>query len=120
MKLETFFEKFDQFADAPDAVAKMRELVLQLAFSGGFSGTPPDDDGVPRGWEKRTVESIASSITPGFACSRSHQVKNGHVHLRTHNISTLGTLNFEPFHSGCCFRPIQVTIRTTAEISAIA
>ena len=34
MKLETFFEKFDQFADAPDAVAKMRELVLQLAVQG--------------------------------------------------------------------------------------
>ena len=31
MKLETFFEKFDQSADAPDAVEKMRELVLQLA-----------------------------------------------------------------------------------------
>ena len=26
MTLETFFEKFDQFTDAPDAVAKMREL----------------------------------------------------------------------------------------------
>ena len=26
MKLETFFEKFDQFTDAPDAVEKMREL----------------------------------------------------------------------------------------------
>ncbi len=34
MKLETFFEKFDQFADAPDAVAKMRELVLELASTG--------------------------------------------------------------------------------------
>ena len=34
MKLETFFEKFDQFADAPDAVAKMRELVLQLGSAG--------------------------------------------------------------------------------------
>ena len=34
MKLETFFAKFDQFADAPDAVAKMRELVLQLAVTG--------------------------------------------------------------------------------------
>ena len=30
MRLETFFEKFDLFADAPDAVAKMRELVLRL------------------------------------------------------------------------------------------
>ena len=34
MKLETFFEKFDQFADAPDAVAKMRELVLDWAATG--------------------------------------------------------------------------------------
>ncbi len=34
MKLETFFEKFALFADAPDAVAKMRELVLQLAVQG--------------------------------------------------------------------------------------
>lgn len=34
MRLETFFEKFDQFAEAPNAVAKMRELVLHLAMQG--------------------------------------------------------------------------------------
>jgi type I restriction enzyme, S subunit len=34
MTLETLFEKFDQFADAPDTVAKMRELVLHLAVTG--------------------------------------------------------------------------------------
>lgn len=34
MKLETFFERFDQFADAPDAGAKIRELVLHLAVTG--------------------------------------------------------------------------------------
>ena len=34
MTLETFFEKFDQFADAPDAVAKLRELVLDWAVRG--------------------------------------------------------------------------------------
>lgn len=34
MTLETFFEKFHLFADAPDAVAKMRELVLELAVQG--------------------------------------------------------------------------------------
>ena len=38
MKLETFFEKFDQFADAPNAVAKMRELILQLAVQGTLVG----------------------------------------------------------------------------------
>ena len=34
MNLETFFEKFELFADAPDAVEKMRELVLELAVRG--------------------------------------------------------------------------------------
>jgi type I restriction enzyme, S subunit len=37
MKLDIFFETFDQFADAPDAVAKMRELVLELAVRGVLS-----------------------------------------------------------------------------------
>jgi len=43
MKLETFFEKFDQFADAPDAVAKMRELVLQLAVQGKLVEQKPKE-----------------------------------------------------------------------------
>jgi type I restriction enzyme, S subunit len=34
MTLDAFFEKFDLFADAPDAVAKMRELVLEMAATG--------------------------------------------------------------------------------------
>lgn len=34
MKLEAFFERFAQLADAPDAVAKMRELVVELAATG--------------------------------------------------------------------------------------
>jgi type I restriction enzyme, S subunit len=36
MKLETFFEKFETFADAPDAVEKMRELVQHLAVTGAL------------------------------------------------------------------------------------
>ena len=34
MRLETFFEKFELFADMPGAVGKMRELVLDLAVTG--------------------------------------------------------------------------------------
>ena len=34
MKLTTFFEKYDQIAGAPDAVTKIRELVLDLAMPG--------------------------------------------------------------------------------------
>ena len=37
MKLETFFEKFDQFADAPDAIPAMRELLIQLAVRGNLT-----------------------------------------------------------------------------------
>lgn len=45
MKLETFFEKFDQFADAPNAVEQMRALVLRLAMHGKISEA--DDQDVP-------------------------------------------------------------------------
>lgn len=34
MKLDTFFEKFELFADTPNAVQKMRELILELAVQG--------------------------------------------------------------------------------------
>ena len=44
MTLETFFEKFDLFADAPDAVAKMRELVLNLAVQGKLVDQLPGDE----------------------------------------------------------------------------
>jgi type I restriction enzyme S subunit len=37
MKLETFFQKFDQFADAPDAIPAMRELLIQLAVRGNLT-----------------------------------------------------------------------------------
>jgi type I restriction enzyme S subunit len=36
MNVETFFEKFEMLADAPDAVGKMRALVLHLAFHGSL------------------------------------------------------------------------------------
>ena len=44
MKLGTFIEKFDQFSDAPDAVAKIRELVLNLAVRGRLVDQAPSDE----------------------------------------------------------------------------
>ncbi|WP_448871035.1 restriction endonuclease subunit S [Desulfobulbus propionicus] len=43
MKLATFFEKFELFADAPDAVARMREVVLELAVRGRLVDQSPAD-----------------------------------------------------------------------------
>ncbi|ODA34953.1 restriction endonuclease subunit S [Planctopirus hydrillae] len=69
MKLETFFEKFDQFADAPNAVAKMRELVLELAVRGRLliscspdSSAPSDSSNpfsIPHDWQWITLNKAA-------------------------------------------------------------
>jgi type I restriction enzyme, S subunit len=69
MTLETFFNKFDQFADAPDAVAKMRKLLIHFAVSGKLVpndprekpvaltllGPSPDDVGLPLNWRSGLV-----------------------------------------------------------------
>jgi hypothetical protein len=44
MTLETFFEKFDRFADVPDAVAKLREMVRHLAVTGKLAAQDPYDE----------------------------------------------------------------------------
>ena len=44
MKLETFYNHFDLLADAPNAVQKMRELVLGLAVQGKLVEQDPRDE----------------------------------------------------------------------------
>ncbi len=44
MKLETFFEKFEMFADTPNAIPAMRELVLTLAVQGKLVAQDPEDE----------------------------------------------------------------------------
>jgi type I restriction enzyme S subunit len=44
MKLETFFNKFDLFADTPDAVAKMRELGRRMAIQGRLVPQCPNEE----------------------------------------------------------------------------
>ena len=43
MKLETFFEKFAQFADAPNAVANMRALLIHFAVVGKLVPNNPEE-----------------------------------------------------------------------------
>lgn len=47
MKLKTFFAKFDQFAEAPNAVAKLRELMLELAVRGKLTEQSDSDPNEP-------------------------------------------------------------------------
>jgi type I restriction enzyme S subunit len=44
MTLETFFDKFDQFADAPNAVARVRRFILDLAVRGKLVEQDTEDD----------------------------------------------------------------------------
>ena len=44
MKLERFFEKFELFAEAPDAVARMREVIRHLAITGALVEQVPCDE----------------------------------------------------------------------------
>ncbi len=44
MNLETFFSNFELFADAPNGVQKLRELILQLAVQGKLVPQNPHDE----------------------------------------------------------------------------
>jgi len=52
MKLETFFEKFELFADAPDAVAHLRDIVYSVEL-------------VAEKWPHESLESVALKVTDG-------------------------------------------------------
>ena len=58
MTLETFFEKFDLFADAPGAMAKMRELVLRLAVQVKLVPQNPNDEPAEELLEKIAAEKL--------------------------------------------------------------
>ena len=47
MKLETFFEKFDELSDTPNGVKQLRELVMQLAVEGGLVPHSAAEPAVP-------------------------------------------------------------------------
>jgi type I restriction enzyme, S subunit len=63
MKVETFFEKFELLADTPDALPRLRELVLELAVRGRFTNRDEQDQSDPT-WDafaERTSVTLATS-----------------------------------------------------------
>lgn len=64
MKLETFFEKFELFADAPGAVEKMRALVLHLAMTGRLfdKSMTWKAASLPNGWRQQQLGEVAQFI----------------------------------------------------------
>jgi type I restriction enzyme S subunit len=56
VKLETFFENFEQLAAAPDGVQKLRELILQLAVQGKLVPQDANDEPASALLEKIKIE----------------------------------------------------------------
>lgn len=88
MNLETFFEKFELFADAPGAVGKMRELILDLAVKGHL---------IPRdtAWVSRPLKSLTTKIGSGSTPSggRESYFSDGVPLIRSMNVHFRG---FDP------------------------
>jgi type I restriction enzyme S subunit len=87
MTLATFFKKFDQFADAPNAVAKMRELVLDLAVTGRLVAPKTK-------WPEKPLKALATKIGSGATPSGGREsyfsegiplIRSMNVHFRGFN-----------------------------------
>ena len=66
MRLRTFFEKFEIFANTPDAVTKMRELVLELAVQGSLVPQLADEPPVPYEQAADAAPINVSEIPPNW------------------------------------------------------
>lgn len=90
MKLETFFNKFDLFADAPNAVAKMRELVLRMATSGRIA-------------EQDSADQPSSELLKEIFTVRDGLIKRGAAKSRIEGspISAGDTIDLPPSWARC-------------------
>ncbi len=86
MNLDTFFEKFELFADAPNAVAKMRELILDLATSGRLS------EHIDGTWEERSLGDVIELISGQHLLADEHNTQGRGIPYLT------GPADFGPAH----------------------
>lgn len=78
MNVSEFFEKFDLFADAPNAMAKMRELVLDQAIQGKLVAQDGGDEPASAQLERiatRKLEAARIVRTKGRKASTSVAVE---------------------------------------------
>jgi len=90
MRLETFFEKFDLFADTADAVESMRELVLRMATSGRIT-------------EQDSADQPGSEVLNEIARVRDHLIRRGEAKSRTEGnpIPAGDTIDLPPSWARC-------------------
>jgi type I restriction enzyme S subunit len=106
MKLETFFEKFDQFAEAPNAVATMRALVIKLAVQGKLVeqslGDEPVEELVSRVAaslpRKQSENPFLTEITPDITLETAYVLPHGWTWLPLGHVGIWATGCGFPMH----------------------
>ncbi len=83
MSPETFLEHFETFAAAPNGVARLRELILQLAVQGKL--VPQDDDDELRHKDMTVGDFV--ELQNGYAFKSEWFIANGIRLLRNANVS---------------------------------
>ncbi|MBK1973062.1 restriction endonuclease subunit S [Campylobacter sp. TTU-622] len=73
---------------------ELMQSALQKAFN-PLKDDTKENYKLPQGWEWKSLGEIASAIQSGFAINKSNEIPSGYIHLRTHNITTDGSLNFD-------------------------
>ncbi|EDP3490901.1 restriction endonuclease subunit S [Campylobacter jejuni] len=73
---------------------ELMQSALQKAFN-PLKDNAKENYKLPQGWEWKSLGEISNLIQNGFATSKNNEIPSGYVHLRTHNISTDGNLNFD-------------------------
>jgi type I restriction enzyme S subunit len=82
MSPETFLDKFDLIADAPDAVAKMKELVLELALQGKLVERNLDDEPAQELLKRVELEKKSASKTSRTRDNRDLQPVEDDAYLQ--------------------------------------
>ncbi|EAJ3623525.1 restriction endonuclease subunit S [Campylobacter coli] len=96
--LDESFAKIDESIKILEQDLLNLDELMQSALQKAFN--PLKDNAkeiykLPQGWEWKSLEEISNLIQNGFAASKNNEIPSGYVHLRTHNISTDGNLNFD-------------------------
>ena len=88
-KIDGLFTKIDKAISLTEESLKQAKNLLPSVLKEVF------EKGKADGWEEKKLGEVFKDISSGFACSKRFEKDGGYVHLRTHNISTQGVLNFD-------------------------
>jgi type I restriction enzyme, S subunit len=105
LKLEAFFEKFDQFADMPNAVEKLRELVLELAARGKLS-EQRDEDQKDSAWRRLTGKFDEENCSDRPEIDPPFEIPGAWRWVRLNDLGETKPRNDAPDRTECSFVPM--------------